>query len=800
MYFIFVKNLNLLSSMKKTILQISMLMFSLFLVACQPKEEAVTQEALSTYVNPLIGSAHCRWFHVAPGALPFGLAKPGPSTNGREGNPSGWEATGYDYRHTSIEGFPCLHEFQVGGVVLMATNGELKTVPGKRDTQGEGYRSAFSHEDETALPGYYSVLLKDYGIQAEMTATQRVAYQRFTFPANEQSHLLFDIGNQQGESGPAVDSEVTITENGLIEGWVKTLPAYINKYQHGATLTMYFSAQVDRRPDAVGTFLREETFEGQKKVQGVGAGAYLTYKTNEGDQITAKVGLSYTSVENARLNRVEETHDGALSFNEVRTLSEKTWESYLGRIRVTTSNHEDKVKFYTGLYHAILGRGLVNDLNGAYPKHDGTIGQLPLEADGTPKFSFYNTDAIWGGQWNLVQLWAMAYPEYLSDFVSTHLQVYKDSGWLGDGLACSRYVSGVGTNQLGNVIAAAYLSGIRDFDIETAYEAALKNELDGENRPRGAGKLSTDKFVKFGYVPHLDKGPHPDEAWRFSASHTLEFSFGAYAVAQMAKELGKMEDYDKLMHLSKGWERIYNEETNLIHPKYENGEFIDNFNPMQVWRGFQEGNAYQYTFYVPHDAKGLIGKMGAEEFSARLDSIFQRSQENIFSGGKNIDAFAGLHTYYNQGNQPCLHISWLFNHAGRPSLTQKWVRSILDEFYGTDGIHGYGYGQDEDQGQLGAWYVISSIGLFDVAGLANVNSELSLGSPLFDSITIQLNPEYYSGESFTIETVNNSKDNKYVQSYTLNGEALHQPSLAFQDLVKGGHLKVEMGATPVDAY
>ncbi|MBP3678840.1 MAG: glycoside hydrolase family 92 protein, partial [Bacteroidaceae bacterium] len=374
--------------MKKTILQISMLMFSLFLVACQPKEEAVTQEALSTYVNPLIGSAHCRWFHVAPGALPFGLAKPGPSTNGSEGNPSGWEATGYDYRHTSIEGFPCLHEFQVGGVVLMATNGELKTVPGKRDTQGEGYRSAFSHEDETALPGYYSVLLKDYGIQAEMTATQRVAYQRFTFPANEQSHLLFDIGNQQGESGPAVDSEVTITENGLIEGWVKTLPAYINKYQHGATLTMYFSAQVDRRPDAVGTFLREETFEGQKKVQGVGAGAYLTYKTNEGDQITAKVGLSYTSVENARLNRVEETHDGALSFNEVRTMSEKTWESYLGRIRVTTSNHEDKVKFYTGLYHAILGRGLVNDLNGAYPKHDGTIGQLPLEADGTPKFSF----------------------------------------------------------------------------------------------------------------------------------------------------------------------------------------------------------------------------------------------------------------------------------------------------------------------------------------------------------------------------------------------------------------------------
>ena len=786
--------------MKKILMYVPVLVMALFFASCHNNVPTPTQETLSSYVNPLIGSAHCRWFHVAPGSLPFGLAKPGPSTNGSEGNPSGWEATGYDYRHTTIEGFPCLHEFQVGGIVLMATNGKLKTVPGKRDNPEEGYRSAFTHEEEKAMPGYYSVHLKDYGILAEMTATQRVAYQRFTFPANEQSHLLFDIGNQQGESGPSVDSEVIITEDGHIEGWVKTLPHYINKYQHGATLTMYFSAEVDRKPETFGTFLKDQTFAGQKNAKGVGAGAYLTYNTKEGEQVTAKVGLSYTSVENARLNRMKETNEGKLSFEQVRAESAKTWEQYLGRIRVSTPIKDDMVKFYTGLYHAILGRGLVNDINGAYPKNDGTIGQLPMGADGTPKFSFYNTDAIWGAQWNLVQLWAMAYPEYLSDFVSTHLQVYKDTGWMGDGLACSRYVSGVGTNQLGNVIAGAYLCGIRDFDIETAYEASLKNELGGIDRPRGAGKLDTDKFVKHGFVPHLDKGPQPDEAWMFSASHTLEFSFGAYAVAQMAKELGKMDDYEQLMHLSKGWERIYNEETNLIHPKWENGTFIENFNPMQVWRGFQEGNAYQYTFYVPHDAKGLIGKMGAEEFSARLDSIFVRSQENIFSGGKNIDAFAGLQTYYNQGNQPCLHISWLFNHAGRPSLSQKWVRSILDEFYGTDGIHGYGYGQDEDQGQLGAWYVISSIGLFDVAGLVNADAQMNVGSPLFDKVTIELNPAYYPGKQFTIETVNNSKENKYVQTYTLNGEPLHQPSIAFKDVVKGGHLKMEMGATPVDQY
>ena len=304
--------------MKKILKYVPVLVMALFVGSCQKNESASAPETLSHYVNPLIGSAHCRWFHVAPGSLPFGLAKPGPSTNGSEGNPSGWEATGYDYRHTTLEGFPCLHEFQVGGIVLMATNGELITVPGKRDTQEKGYRSAFSHEEEKAMPGYYAVHLKDYGIQAEMTATPRVAYQRFTFPANEQSHLLFDIGNQQGESGPSVDSEVTITEDGHIEGWVKTLPHYINKYQHGATLTMYFSAEVDRKPEAFGTFLKEQTFAGQKNVKGVGAGAYLTFNTQQGDQVTAKVGLSYTSVENARLNRVQETNNGQLGFEEVR--------------------------------------------------------------------------------------------------------------------------------------------------------------------------------------------------------------------------------------------------------------------------------------------------------------------------------------------------------------------------------------------------------------------------------------------------------------------------------------------------
>ena len=789
--------------LKFNFLQKTLLLLPLLLMggACTtaPKEAKVSEESLTQYVEPRIGTAHCRWFHFAPGAMPFGLAKPAAATNASVGNKSGWEATGYDYRDTSIEGFPCLHEFQVGGIVLMPTVGELKTVPGGVNSKDEGYRSEFDHQDEVATAGYYSVLLKDYNVKAELTATPRVAFQKFTFPKSEESHILFDIGNRQGESGPVVDASVELVEDDLVEGWVTTLPAYSNKYQSGATVSMFFSAKLDKPADAFGSFVKRKVQADSRTAKGIGAGLYLTYKTQENESITAKVGLSYTSIANARLNRETETHQDQMSFEEAREISHATWEKYLGRIRVETPVKEDKVKFYTGLYHAILGRGIANDVNGAYPKNDGSIGQLPLK-EGKPAFSFVNSDGIWGGQWNLIQVWALAYPEYLSDYVSTHVQVYKDTGWLGDGIACSRYVSGVGTNQLGNVIAAAYLCGIRDFDVESAYEAARKNELGGENRPMGAGKLDTDLFVKYGYVPHLDKGTGPDEAWMFSASHTLEYSFGAYAVAQMAKALGKTDDYNTLMNLSKGWERIYNTETNLIQPKYKDGRFIDNFDPMQVWRGFQEGNAYQYTFYVPHDAKSLIAKMGTEEFTQRLDSIFIISQDKIFSGGTTIDAFAGLQTYYNQGNQPCLHIPWLFYQAERPSLSQKWVRAILDEFYGTDGIHGYGYGQDEDQGQLGAWYVISSIGLFDVVGLANENATFAVGSPLFDKVTIQLNKEYYPGDTFVITCKNNSKTNIYVQDYRLSGEPLHTPFIPFKEVVKGGELDLDMSNTAKDSY
>jgi predicted alpha-1,2-mannosidase len=557
---------------------------------------------------------------------------------------------------------------------------------------------------------------------------------------------------------------------------------------------MYFSADVDKKPESYGTFHVSVTEPGNNEATGIGSGLYLNYLTSDNECITIKAGLSYTSIENARLNL--ETEASGVSFDDAREMAHNSWNSYLGRIRVDGKVMRDKVKFYTGLYHALLGRGLASDVNGAYPKNDGTVGQLPLDKNNNPEYDFYNTDAIWGAQWNLIQLWALAYPEYLSEFVKSQLVVYRDAGWLGDGLACSKFVSGVGTNQVPLAIVAAYMCGIRDFDIALAYEASLKNEMTSENRIAGAGKMDVDKFVKYGYVPYVSKMKASDELWRFSCSHTLEYSYTSYAVAQMAKALGKEQDYNSLMNLSKGWEKIFHPARKLMWPRLENGEFFEDFDATLPHNAFQEGNAYQYSFYVPHDPEGIIGKIGRDEFNNRLDSIFIISQKDLFGGGTELFAFAGIMKPYNHGNQPCLHTSWLFNFSDMPSKTQKWVRAICNDFYGTEGIHGYGYGQDEDQGQLGAWYVMAGIGLFDVKGLIEKGPVFGIGSPLFDKITIDLNNKYYAGKQFVIQTESNGEDNVYVQRIFLNGKRLNNTFIPFSTVVNGGSMKIKMGSRP----
>lgn len=759
----------------------------------------VNEEILG-YVNPNIGTVHSRWFVYTPASVPFGMAKLGASTNGTYGNVQGWEAVGYEDTHTSIDGFPCFHEFQVGGLSLMPVNGEVKTTPARLENPQDGWRSTFDKSDEEAHPGYYSVLLKDYGIRAELTATKRVGFQRYTFPASESSHIIFNVGNREGESGNVRDS-YAVCDGNVVSGYIVTEPEYVKKYQAGATVCMYFYATLSKAPESVSGFqyYGSELKDGNS-IQGPGAVLVLNYKTSENEQIDVKLGLSYTSVENAKANYMAEAED--LSFDNARRSAAEDWSEQLSRIEVKGGSEDSRIKFYTGLYHCLLGRGLASDVNGAYPKNDGTVGQIELGKDGKPVHNHYNTDAIWGGYWNLTPLWALAYPEYYNDWCASQLLVYKDAGWLGDGIACSKYVSGVGTNMVSIALAGAYNSGIRDFDIETMYAAARKDNLEWRDRIEGAGKMDVRRFVEDGYVPYVDDPGFVayEKGATFSVSHTLEYSFSAYATAQLAKQLGHEEDYRQLMELSDGWAKLFDDGLKLVRPRVPGGEWIDNFDPYESWRGFQEGNAMQYTFFVPQNPDSLIARMGKDEFNERLDTIFTQARKTIFGGGKVAFAFSGLSSPYNHGNQPSLHIPWLFNFSGKPYLTQKWTRLICDEFYGTDGEHGYGYGQDEDQGQLGSWYVLAAMGLFDVQGGACSEPTYQLGSPEFDEITVHLSKFNAKGGKFRILTKGNSADAMYVQNATFNGKPLDRCWLYRDEVFNGGELVLQMGTEPSDVW
>lgn len=751
---------------------------------------AAAQNVLQ-YVDPNIGTAHSRWFYFTPAAVPGGMAKLAPSTNGHYGNAQGWEAVGYDVRQNSIEGFVHFHEWQVGGVSFMPTTGLLKVTPGDSDKVGSGYRSAFNRKNEVAQPGYYKVLLDNYHITAELTATKRVGFHRYTFPQSAQSHVILDMGQKQGESGEVTDAEIKMTDATHFEGYVVTYPKYVANYDPEGKVAMFIYGQISKKPESVTAFTADGLKADQNEAHGKGAGLALNYSTRAGEAIEIKVGLSYTSTANAKANLMAEASQ--LTFDGAKALAQQTWQHELGKLQVEGPVRSDKVKFYTGLFHALLGRGVASDVNGAYPKHRGQIGQLTAQET---KYGFINTDAIWGGYWNLTQLWSLAYPEWYERFVHTQLRIYKDKGWFGDGIANSEYVSGVGTNFVGLTIAAAYQAGIRDYDVNLAYEAVRKNELGWQNRLVGSGKMDTKAFLKFGFSPFHEWDGHDfvtdSTGSDFSASHTLEYSFSAFAAAQMAKALGKTNDYHKLLGYSNGWRKLFNPANKLIQPKKADGTFIGKFDPYQAWRGFQEGNAMQYTYYVPQNPAGLITAIGKEDFNDKLNKIFEASEKDGFGGGKTINAFAGINSIYNQGNEPSLHIGWLFNFSGEPWLTQKWTRSICNDFYGTEPIHGYGYGQDEDQGQLGSWYVLASLGIFDVKGFTDARPIIQFGSPLFTKASISLG----NHQRLQIETLNNSAKNLYVQSLTFNGKPVRNCWMYRDELMKGGSLVFTMGPKP----
>ncbi|MGL4852378.1 MAG: GH92 family glycosyl hydrolase [Phocaeicola sp.] len=746
-------------------------------------------------VDVQIGATHCRWFFYTPAALPFGMAKLAPTTDAYN-SPGSWMPNGYDSRHTSIEGFAHLHEFQIGGIVVTPTNGELKTLPGSQENPDEGYRSRYEKTTEQSEPGYYKVTLADYDIDVELTATERVGYHRYKFNQGGPSRLLFDIGHPQGESATVVDAYVNYnSEKNEVSGYVECYPVYATFCDIDNTVKAYFVAYPSVEPSDVGTFIDATQTDNSNEVKGVGAGMWLAFNAEAGDVVEMQVGLSYTSIDGARANYLAEGK--GQTFDKVRSAATDRWNAMLGKIQVEGGEKEDRVKFYTGLYHALLGRGLASDVDGKYITHDKQIATAHLDSDGKPKYHHYNTDGMWGGFWNLTQVWTLAYPDQFDGYVRSNLDFSRHTGWLHDGEAAGVYTNGVQTNFQGLIAVAAYNAGILDYDLDYLWEMVRKNELDYQQRDLGSGKYDLDEFVTRGYVP-LSNYVLPN-GWssNFGASHTLEYSFSSYAASELARQLGYTATADTLRRLANGYQLLFDNESGYCRPREKNGEFLKDFDPLKGWLGFQEGNGAQYTWYAPHDVAGLINLIGLDRFNERLEKTFDDASLSGF-GGKpgEFDSFSGVEKLYNHGNQPCLHNSFLFNYSAKPWLTQKFTRQIMDSFYGTTAEHGYGYGQDEDQGQLGAWYVLASIGLFDVQGGTRTNPTFQIGSPKFDKITIQLDSKYYKGKEFIIETTGNAPSSYYVQSATLNGKSLENCWFDFSSIKQGGKLSLSMGDTP----
>lgn len=770
--------------------------FVLFFVFCYGIFFSLPAQQPIDWVDPQLGATHCRWFFYTPAALPFGMAKLAPTTNAY-GSIGSWAPNGYDDRHNSIEGFAHLHEFQIGGIVTVPTTGVLKTLPGTLEDPDKGYRSRFDKTTEKSAPGFYEVLLKDYGVKVELTATQRVGFHRYTYPKTDTARILFDIGHPQGESAKVVDADIRYNrKENAVYGFIECYPVYATFCDLGNMVKSYFYAVLDKKPTSVGTFRDSLAYRKLDSIGGPGIGLFLEFSTAEQEVVEMQVGLSYTSIAQAKLNLRNETQ--GKTFDQTKQEAFSTWNNMLSRIEITGGTDQSKTKFYTSLYHALLGRGIAHDVDGSYVTNTKQIAKVPCSASGEPLYGHYNTDGLWGGFWNLTQLWALVYPEVLEGYVRSTLDFSKHTeGWLHDGVAAGVYTNGVQTNFQGLVAASAYNFGVLRNDTDYLWKVVYQNETGYINRPAGAGRHDNREFMKRGYVPL--KNYVLSNGWEvnFGASHTLEYSFGAYAAMQLAESLGKTAEAKELKKYAESYKLLFDKEMGYIRPRQESGEFMDNFNPMKAWIGFQEGNAAQYTWYVPHDIGGLISLLGEKEFNKRLEHTFETSKKSLYGGNPNeFDSFSGVEQLYNHGNQPCLHNAWLFNYSGKPWLAQYYTRDICNTFYGTTPEHGYGYGQDEDQGQLGAWYVLSAMGLFDVQGGSNKKPTLQIGSPMFDKITIHLDNKYYTGKTFTIVAKNNTEDSYYVQGVSFNKKRLKRCFIPFKEITNGGVLELEMGKSP----
>ncbi len=740
-------------------------------------------------VYPQLDSENSRWIFFSSACRPFGMVNLSPDNKAN----SDW-GSGYRYEKDSVIFFSHIHGWQLSGIPVMPVNGEFKGHLGSNV-----YGSKYTHDQETVKPGYHSVVLESYGIKAELTSTTRVGFHRYQFPKAAGSYVLLDLGTLLGPSGTlkGVAKKVSNTE---IQGY-----ALMDKTsRRPKPIYVFYCIQFDSAFEKMMVWQNGKLSGETNLFEGSNGGVYLKFDTPRAKTILMKVGISYVSEDQAQLNIQEELPHW--NFDQVVRQSADEWNSYLSRIEIEGGTTEQQKRFYTDLWHGLLGRRIISDANGKYCDMTGpeprTL-QIPLDQNGKPLFNHHNSDSYWGAQWTITTLWDLVYPKIASDFVNSMLLMYDDGGLIPRGPAGGNYTAVMTGASSTPFIVGAYMKGIRSFDAEKAYEGMKKNHLPGgmmgkagyEHMTANGGGI--EYYIERGYVPYpLDKkwGNHQD-----GAAQTLEYASQDWCLAQMAKSLGKQDDYAYFMKRSANWKNLYDAQSGWIRPRNLEGKWKEPFDPYQYQNGFVEGNAAQGTWFVPHDLPGLAEQMGGKDKAAtKLNESFQTAEKLGFTSGTAHSK--ELHPEYqripiNYGNQPSIQTAFVFNHIGYPWLTQYWSRKVVEKAFSALSPD-RGYNGDEDQGLMGSLAVLMKIGLFEMCSGAETRPVVELGSPIFDKISIHLDPNYYSGKSLVIEVKNNKPENYYIQSATLNGMPLQSQWLFHDVLVKGGKLTLEMGNAP----
>lgn len=722
-------------------------------------------------VDPFIGTTNfsvCNPGAVCPDGMmsvcPFNVMGSDLNANDKD---SRWWSAPYEYHnsyftgfaHVTLSGVGCP---EMGTLLLMPTAGPL-------DVDYHHYGSAY--KDEKAKPGYYSNVLTKYGIRCEVTATPRTSLERFTFPKG-QGNLLLNIGDGLTNEVGGMVRRVSDTE---IEGF-RLLGTFC--YNPQAVFPMYFVMRVSKAPQRAGYWKKQPPMAAEaawdhdagkyklytnygKEMAGNEIGYYLTYDCKEGEQIEVKMGVSFVSIANARENLDKEQQ--GFDFAKVSDDAYNRWNQALSKVTVEGGTKDQRRIFYTALYHALIHPNILQDVNGEYP-------MMESDSIGRTTGNRYTVFSLWDTYRNLNPLLTLLYPDKQLDLMRTMVGMYKEWGWMPKWELYGRETWTMEGDPSIPVIADAYLKGLRDFDVEAAYEAFIKSATtpgkDNKMRP------DIDPYISKGYIPlgHYAADMSGDN----SVSHALEYYIADYALSQMASALGKKDDAKLFYKRSLGYKNYFSKEYGVLRPKQADGKFLTPFDPeaganFSNTPGFHEGSAWNYTFYVPHDIKGLARLMGG-------DKAFVEKLQHLFDNG-----------LYDPANEPDIADAYLFDYfKGEEWRTQRTVGDLLKKYYkaAPDGIPG-----NDDTGTMSAWAIFSMMGIYPDCP---ASPYYSITTPVFDKVTLHLDRKYYPGGDLVIEAPHRSAADIYIQQMTLGGKPLHSYRISHADLIKGGTLRMTL--------